>query len=371
MSSRGYLPRIAAHICLQLGYYPTERQVLIVGVDERERMVGIYAPTYLTDAHTSAFDIAPELVVERLERQGAHRFVVMGLGPDGQRRARDATLEVDLHRNQTGPRTITIAVEAGAVRALNSRGQWTKPAALFDFQAEAAAVGIDLTTQAGRDARYTPDPIPSWSPLPQPERSALDALDPTTRGRRATQLILDCTADGNAGTAEQRATLGHLIHSNGDHLELVAAYAALSPDRAAVLYNAYMTSPPEYRGALGAAAGYAHLVAEGTTFGAIRMSQPDAPTARARALTTTTITLCRSTATAAEMRETALTASRLLLDPKVLVDDSIQNINNMLDRAAPVRAPLQNHNTVGDWKLRTHHDNQRDIGQLSMGILEP
>lgn len=368
MSAHDYLRRVASNLVTQLGYYPDDRHVVIAGINVDQRLVASHITSHPDNSVGPAFDPSPGAVVARLERHGAQRFIVMGVGTNGPQRAINARMELELYRGAaTGP-TITIAVQNGGVHALNSKGQWTLPAMLRDFRTEAAYAGVAIDPNVNTHAaRYRPDPIPSWSPLKSRRQLVLDTLAPAAQAQQAVQLLHAMTADGDAGTPLQRAQLAHLMLHSSTALDAVAAHAALSPETADALHTCYVSAPSSYQGILGPAAGYAHLVAHGTTLGAITMSSHDTPHAAARALATATVRLAHSPQTADEMRAVALEACRI--SGGMGNESDMGQIMRMLDASAPV-LPHKEHNTVGAWNLVTTHDHSRDSGRLDYGILE-
>lgn len=255
-----------ATIPAQFGYAMDDRHVVAIGMTRDghtgPQMVAEWDPSVASEPDLAKYIAAH---VARLAKANpAHnRFLLIGYGPEGARRAahvRDAVLAtVDL------PDPLIAHVVDNAWRLQVADGAWTPPQDLPDVSAETVLAGIPTpaASRAELAARYEPSPTPTFGDIDERDAAVFASSPPSFRAEVAT-ACLDKLTRPALDDPYQMAVLAHLTTTGPKAVrDAVMLAAAADAEHVAALVRVYQGAPETMRPALATAAATAVFLAGG------------------------------------------------------------------------------------------------------------
>lgn len=186
----------------------------------------------------------------------ADRFVLIGYGTTGRRRASDFA---DALRDVSGGGANIAAVAAvddGRVHALVN-GRWDDAGHVRDMSEHFVLEGSDpAPSRDAHEARFQPLAEPAWASTMPADRNELGRLSPSERAERARGILDQLAIPGAHVSDADRTWLTSTAGGDGLMRDVVMQHG-WDRDRAFALVGLYRGAPPEHRDVTAALAGAA------------------------------------------------------------------------------------------------------------------
>lgn len=276
-----------------LGYTPSERQVVVAGIDGTApkglAVINFDDPKTIGQSDQDiAMDAVFTGVVPMFEHVGVDRYVVFAYGADAEEKAKTVADLITQYAS-TNHFVERLATREGNASSYDIIQGWSRPQPVPDLAAEWVARGATLTeNRESHIASLTRDPdAPHRSSLPDAERAALTELRPSDRAAEATAII-NAAAQPGPDDAHALTRLGALMNDHIAVRDSATMAAASSPEKADVLLRAFIGAPPEHADVLAAGAAFANYLTHGSTLATTTLAgqvSPDSPHASFAKLT--------------------------------------------------------------------------------------
>ena len=265
---------VVAMVPWVVGYEPGHNDVVLFTLDRDQDSSAATGPTIMLPCD----EIGAEL--EEAARDTAHRIVgefqgkplvfAIGYGENGDllaNRVAEAFEDALTIDNDTIP----LQYDGSHVHMVGPEGRALDCGPLPDISAEMTALDKPMpsASRTMKDREWHPDPVPSYSALPEPIAQRLESIPPTERAEEAVRLARVLSEGDSPNPQTDQGRLAGLINSSTDHWVsdrlMMEACTAPTPAMADTLRQLYVQAPPEYQQSIAGLAAVTHYAQYGNS----------------------------------------------------------------------------------------------------------